>query len=101
LLSIVIALNLSEENKRVHELVDALTTLAHFDKVFWKNQSKAATDAKFQDQVQQVHRFFDKCYTGLRMIWKMMFPFNEVPPTLLTLMSKFSNTKKVRKLVRS
>jgi hypothetical protein len=93
-------LNLSEENKRLHERVDALTHLAHFDEVFWKNQSKAATVAKFQDRVQQVHRFFDKCYTGLKMIWKTMFPLNEIPPTLLTLMSKFSNAKKVRKLVR-
>lgn len=85
----------------MHERVDALTSLAHFDEVFWKNQSKAATVAKFQDRVQQVHRFFDKCYTGLRMIWKTMFPLNEIPPTLLTLMSKFSNAKKVRKLVHS
>jgi hypothetical protein len=100
LLSIVIALNLSEENKRVHERVDALTSLAHFDEVFWKNQSKAATVAKFQDRVHQVHRLFDKVYTGLRMIWKTMFPLNEVPPTLLTLMSKFSNAEKVRRLVR-
>jgi hypothetical protein len=101
LLLIVITLNLSEENKRVHERVNALTSLAHFDGVFRKNQSKAATVAKFQDRVQQVHRFFDKCYTGLKMIWKMMFPLNETPPTLLTLMSKFSNAKKVRKLIRA
>jgi hypothetical protein len=30
-----------------------------------------------------------------------MFPLNEVPPTLLTLMSKFSNTKKIRGLIRA
>jgi hypothetical protein len=54
----VIALNLSEENNRVHECVDALIYLARFDKVFWKNQSKVATVAKFQDRVQQVHHFF-------------------------------------------
>jgi hypothetical protein len=100
LLVSVISLNLSEENKRVHERVDALTNLEYFDEVFWKNQSKAATITKFQDRVQQVHRFFDKCYTGLKMIWKTIFPLNEIPPTLLTLMSKFSNAKKVRKLVR-
>jgi hypothetical protein len=34
------------------------------------------------------------------MIWKTMFPLNSVPPTLLTLMSKFSNAEKVCKLVR-
>ena len=28
-----------------------------------------------------------------------MFPLNAVPPTLLTLMSEFSNTKKIRDLV--
>jgi hypothetical protein len=28
-----------------------------------------------------------------------MFPLNQIPPTLLTLMSKFSNAKKVRKVV--
>jgi hypothetical protein len=55
LLLIVIALNLSEENQRVHERVNALTNLACFDEVFWRNQSKAATIAKFQDWVHQVH----------------------------------------------
>nr|XP_051230264.1 uncharacterized protein LOC127348217 [Lolium perenne] len=42
-----IALNLSEDKKRVHERVDSLISLARFDEVFWKNQSKAATVAKF------------------------------------------------------
>ena len=101
LLLIVIALNLSEENQRVHERVNALTHLASLDEVFWRNQSKASTVAKFQDRVQQVHRFVTKCYTGLRVIWKIMFPLNEVPPTLLTLMSKFSNVKKIRGLIRA
>jgi hypothetical protein len=97
----VIALNLSEENKRVHERVEALTSLSQFNEAFWTDKQKAASIVKFQDRVQQVHRFFDKCYAGLRMIWKTMFPLNSVPPTLLTLMSKFSNAEKVRNLVRS
>jgi hypothetical protein len=56
--------------------------------------------AKFQERLQQVYQFFDQCYTGLKMIWKMMFSLNEVPPTFLTLMSKLSNAKKVCNLVR-
>jgi hypothetical protein len=96
----VIALNLSEEDKRVHGRVNALTSLSQFEEVFWTSQPKAVIVAKFQDRVHQVHRFFHKCYKGLRMIWKTMFPLNSVPPTLLTLMSKFSNAEKVRKLVR-
>jgi hypothetical protein len=30
-----------------------------------------------------------------------MFPLDEIPPTLLTLMSKFSNTRKIRGLIRA
>jgi hypothetical protein len=96
-----IALNLFEENKRVHEKVEVLTNLSHFNKVFWTNKSKVAIIAKFQDRVQEVHRFFDKCHEGLRMIWKAMFPLNRVPPTLLALMSNFRNVERVRTLVRS
>ncbi|KAK1613865.1 hypothetical protein QYE76_019382 [Lolium multiflorum] len=96
-----IALNLSDENKRVHERVEALMKLSQFNEVFWTNKSKVATIAKFQYRVQQVHRFFDKCHAGLRMIWKAMFPLNPVPPTLLAFMSNFRNPERVRALVRS
>jgi hypothetical protein len=98
--SSVIALNLSEENKRVHDRIAALTNLSQYEEVFRTDKRKAVIVAKFQDRVHQVHRLFDKCYTSLKMIWKTMFPLNEIPPTLLSLMSKFSNAKKVRKLVR-
>jgi hypothetical protein len=91
---------LSEENKRVHERVEALSNLSQFNEVFWSNKSKAVTIAKFQDRVQQVHRFFDKYHAGLTMIWKAMFPLNPVPPTLLALMSNFRNAERVRALVR-
>ena len=101
LLLVVIALNPAEENKRIHERVNVLNHLASVDEVFWRSQSKASTVAKFQDRVQQVHRFFDKCYRNLRIIWKIMFPLNGVPPTLLTLMSEFGNTKKIRSLIRA
>ena len=98
---LVIALNPAEENKRIHERVNALTQLSSSDEVFWKEHSKASAVAKFQDRFQQVHRFFYKCYKGLRVIWKTMFPLNAVPPTLLTLMSEFGNTKNIRDLVRA
>jgi hypothetical protein len=97
----VIALNLSEENKRIHERVNALTHLGTLEEVFWRNQSKAPVIAKFQDRVQQVHRFFTKCHTVLRITWKVLFPLNAVPPTLLALMYEFGNVRKIRRLVRS
>ncbi|KAK1617434.1 hypothetical protein QYE76_022951 [Lolium multiflorum] len=75
-----IALNKTEENKRIQERVHALTQLSSADEVFWREQAKASTVAKFQDRVQQVQRFFDKVYKALRVIWKTMFPLNAVPP---------------------
>ena len=97
----VISLNRAEENKRIHERVDALTQLSSSEEIFWREQSKASAVAQFQDRVQQVHHFFDKCYKALRVVWRTMFPLNKVPPTLLTLMSEFGNTKKIRDLVRA
>ncbi|KAK1692208.1 hypothetical protein QYE76_008905 [Lolium multiflorum] len=99
--SSVIALNHAEENKRIHERVHALTQLSSSEEIFWREHSKASAVVKFQDRVQQVHQFFDKCYKAMRVVWKTMFPLNAVPPTLLTLMSEFGNAKKVRELVRS
>jgi hypothetical protein len=97
----VIALNRAEENKRIHERVHALTQLSSAKEIFWREHSKASALAQFQDRVQQVHHFFDKCYKAMRVVWKTMFPLNAVPPTLLTLMSEFGNAKKIRDLVRA
>jgi hypothetical protein len=40
---------------QVHERVEGLKNLSQFSEVFQTNKSKAATIAKFQDWVQQVH----------------------------------------------
>ncbi|KAK1619247.1 hypothetical protein QYE76_024764 [Lolium multiflorum] len=89
-----IALNPAEENKRIHERVRALTQLSSSEEIFWRDQSKTSAVVKFQDRVQQVHQFFDKCYRAMRVVWKTKFPLNAVPPTLLTLMSEFGSAKK-------
>ncbi|KAK1662061.1 hypothetical protein QYE76_050220 [Lolium multiflorum] len=89
-----IALNRAEESKRIHERVNALIELSSAEEIFWREHSKASTVAQFQDRVQQVHHFFDKCYKAMRVVWKTMFPLNAVPPTLLALMSEFGNAKR-------
>ncbi|KAK1693799.1 hypothetical protein QYE76_010496 [Lolium multiflorum] len=96
-----IALNRAEESKRIHERVNALIELSSAEEIFWREHSKASAVAQFQDRVQQVHHFFDKCYRAMRVVWKTMFPLNAVPPTLLALMSEFGNAKKIRDLVRA
>ncbi|KAK1566162.1 hypothetical protein QYE76_027013 [Lolium multiflorum] len=97
----VIALNRAEENKRIYERVHALTQLSSAEEIFWREHSKASAVAQFQDRVQQVHHFFDKCYKAMRVVWKTMFRLNAVPPTLLALMSEFGSAKKIRDLVRA
>jgi hypothetical protein len=97
----MICLNALEENKRVHDKVNALTNLSQPHGVFWTDKSKADVVVKFQDRVEQVHGFFDKCRASLAMVWGTMFPLNPLPPMLLALMAKFKDSAKVRTLVRN
>lgn len=97
----VICLNESEENKRVRNRVNVLTDISPPHTVFWSDQSKAAIVVKFQDRVEQVHAFFERCRASLAMVWKTMFPLNPQPPTLLALMNKFKDAAEVRILVRN
>jgi hypothetical protein len=50
--SAVIALNALEENKRVHEKIDAMNDLSQWHGTLWTSRSKAAIFAKFQDRVE-------------------------------------------------
>jgi hypothetical protein len=97
----MICLNALEENKRVHDKVNALTNLSQPHGVFWTDKSKADVVVKFQDRVEQVHGFFDKCRASLAMVWGTMFPVNPLPPMLLALMAKFKDSAEVRTLVRN
>ena len=69
--------------------------------VFWSDKSKAAVIVQFQDHVEQIRLFFEKCRTCLAMVYSTMFPLNPQPETLLALMAKFKNPSEVRLLVRS
>ncbi|KAM0926342.1 hypothetical protein ACQ4PT_003453 [Festuca glaucescens] len=96
-----ICLNESEENKRVHNRVNALTNLSQPHGMFWTDRSKAAVVVKFQDRVEQVHAFFERCRTSLAMVWGTLFPLNLMPSTLLALINKFKTAAEVRTLVRN
>jgi hypothetical protein len=69
--------------------------------VFSTNRSKVVVVSKFQDRVEQVHGFFDKCRASLAMVWGTMFPLDPAPPTLLPMMVKFRNAVNVRTLVQN
>jgi hypothetical protein len=90
-----------EKNKHVHDKVNALADLSQPPSVFSTNRSKVVVVAKFQDRVEQVHGFFDKCRASLAMVWGTMFPLDPAPPTLLPMMVKFRNAVNVRTLVQN
>ena len=98
--STVIALNALEENKRVHDKIEAMTNLSQPHSTIWTNRSKAAIVAKFKYRVEQVQGFFDKCHANLAMVWKTMFPLDPAPSTLLALMTRFKNPVRVQALIR-
>ena len=81
--------------------VNALTDLSQPHEVFWSDKSKAAVLVQFQDCVEQVCVFFEKCRASLAMVYKMMFPLNPQPEMLLALMANFKNPAEVRLLVRN
>ena len=81
--------------------VNALTDLSQPHTVIWTDKSKATVVVKFQERVEQVHTFFEKCRSSLIMVYKTMFPLNPQPETLLALMSKFRNPAEVRVLVHN
>ena len=81
--------------------VNALTDLSQPHTVFWSDKSKAAVVVQFQDRVEQVRAFFEKCRTSLAMVYETMFPLNPQPETLFALMTKFRTPAEVRLLVRN
>ena len=85
----------------MHDRVNALADLSQPHGVFWTDRSKAAAVVKFQDRVEQVHGFFERCRASLAMVWGTLFPLNPLPPTLLALMAKFKDAAEVRTLVRN
>ena len=80
---------------------NALTDLSQPHEVFWSDKLKAAVIVQFDDHVEQVRVFFEKCHVSLATVYRTMFPLNPQPETLLALMAKFKTPAEVRLLVRN
>ena len=81
--------------------LNALTDMSGPHDVFWTDKSKASIVVRFQERVEQVRKFFEKCRESLAMVNQTMFPLNPQPGSLLALMAKFRNPAEVRRLVRN
>ncbi|KAK1664061.1 hypothetical protein QYE76_052220 [Lolium multiflorum] len=58
----------SEENKKIHEKVEAMTDVAHPKHDLWLHRPKAVVMAKFEYRVEKAHYYFDKFHAHLTMM---------------------------------
>jgi hypothetical protein len=97
---IVVASDESEENRRIHEKIEAMTDVVHPKHELWSNRPKAVIMAKFEHRAEKVHYYFDKFHAHLTMVWKTMFPLDQAPETMSALFTRFKSPERIRLLVR-
>ncbi|KAK1631089.1 hypothetical protein QYE76_005404 [Lolium multiflorum] len=90
----------AEENKKIHEEVEAMTDVAHPTHGLWLHRPKAVVMAKFKYRVMKAHYYFDKYYAHLTMVWNTLFPLDQAPETLSALFTRFKSPERIRQLVR-
>lgn len=96
----VVSSDESEENKRIHEKIEAMTDVAHPKHDLWLHRPKAVIVEKFEHRAEKVHYYFDKFHAHLTMVWKTLFPLDQAPETLLALFTRFKSPERIRLLVR-
>ncbi|KAK1628484.1 hypothetical protein QYE76_002799 [Lolium multiflorum] len=96
----VVSSDKSEENKKIHEKVEAMTDVAHPKHDLWLHRPKAVIMAKFEYRVEKLHYYFDKFHAHLTMVWKTLFPLDIAPETLSALFTRFKSPERIRQLVR-
>ncbi|KAK1699348.1 hypothetical protein QYE76_016045 [Lolium multiflorum] len=95
-----VASDKSEENKKIHEKVEAMTDVAHPKHDLWLHRPKAVIMAKFEYRVEKAHYYFDKFHAHLTMVWKSLFPLDQAPETLSAMFTRFKSPERIRQLVR-
>ncbi|KAK1610952.1 hypothetical protein QYE76_034625 [Lolium multiflorum] len=88
----------SEEDKKIHEKVEAMTDVAHPKHDLWLHRPKAVIMAKFEYRVEKAHYYFDKFHAHLTMVWKTLFPLDQAPETLSALFTRFKSPERIRLL---
>ncbi|KAK1629188.1 hypothetical protein QYE76_003503 [Lolium multiflorum] len=90
----------AEENKKIHEEVEAMTDVAHPTHGLWLHRPKAVVMAKFKYRVMKAHYYFVKYYAHLTMVRNTLFPLDQAPETLSGLFTRFKSPERIRQLVR-
>src|SRR3954451_12307654 len=87
--SAVVNYEQSAEERHVNARLEALNSLSESHQVFWKDRSASSLIVRFQDRVEQVHAYFEKCRDRLLMVLQTMFPLNPAPRSVTELMNEF------------
>jgi hypothetical protein len=95
-----VASDAAEEDRKIHEEVEAMTDVAHPTHGLWQHRPKAVIMAKFKYRVMKAHYYFDKYYALLTMVWHTLFPLDQAPETLSGLFTRFKSPERIRLLVR-
>ncbi|KAK1627149.1 hypothetical protein QYE76_001464 [Lolium multiflorum] len=96
----IVASDAAEEDRKIHEEVEAMTDVAHPTHGLWLHRPKAVIMAKFKYRVMKAHYYFDKYYALLTMVWHTLFPLDQAPGTLSGLFTRFKSPERTRQLVR-
>ena len=96
----VVSSDKSEEDRKIHEKVEAMTDAAHPKHDLWLHRPKAVVMSKFEYRVEKAHYYFDKFHAHLKMVWSTLFPLDQAPETLSALFTRFKSPIRIRQLVR-
>jgi hypothetical protein len=69
--------------------------------LFWATPERTQQIARFQDRACQVREFLSFCTTTLTLVYRNLFPRNEVPKTLPELLEVFRDAPRIHNFVRA
>ena len=95
-------LDAAAEDRRVIERTNLLVNLSlNHGCLFWASPERTQQIVRFQDRACQVRKFLNFCTTTLTLVYKTLFPRNEVPKTLPELLEVFRDAPRIHNFVRA
>jgi hypothetical protein len=95
-------LDAAAEDQRVLERTNLLVNLSlNHGCLFWASPERTQQIVRFQDRACQVREFLNFCTTTLTLVYKTLFPRNEIPKTLPELLEVFRDAPRIHNFVRA
>ena len=95
-------LDSAAEDQRVNERTNLLVNLSlNHGCLFWATPERTQQIVRFQDRACQVRDFLSFCTSTLTLVYRNLFPRNEVPKTLPELLEVFRDAPRIHNFVRA